>query len=251
MLVNATLEKLKNLKLSGMALAYEEQRATPDVHSISFDDRLGLIVDREETVRYDRRFQKRMKSARLREQACLEDIDYGAKRSLEKSIVLSLAACDWIKGHQNVIITGPTGIGKTYLSCALLHKACKEGFTARHVRLPRLVHDIAVARADGSYNAAMAGYAKIDVMLFDDWGLAALTNEEARDILELLDDRNGRRSSIITSQLPPEKWYELIADPTLADAIMDRIIHRSHKIALKGPSMRRPAKPIDYQAEVK
>lgn len=241
MLVNQTIEKLHALRLKGMASAFEEQRAMPDVSSMSFEERFSLLIDREESERSNRRYQRRVKKAALKEQAQIEDIDFRKKRGLDKSVVMSLAGCDWIRNHQNVIITGPTGVGKTYIGCALLHKACVEGFTAKYLRVPRLLHELTIARSDGSYTDVMAAYAKTDLLLLDDWGLSQLAVSEARDFLELIDDRNGTRSTILTSQVPPEKWHELIKDPTLADAIMDRLIHRSHKLSLDGPSMRKRA----------
>ena len=244
MLIQMTLEKLRLMKLTGMAKGLEEQMATPDAAALSFDSRIGLLVDREESDRNNRRLLSRLKTAKPREQAFIEDIDYSANRGLDKSVILSLAGCEWLRHHQNVLITGATGVGKTFLGCALLQAACRAGFTARYVRVPRLLQEIAIAKGDGSYSRLLAAYAKTDLLLLDDWGLAPMNSDAARDILEIVEDRYNARSSIIISQVPPEKWYELISDPTLADAILDRVIHRSHKLALKGPSMRKErAKP--------
>lgn len=239
MLTEQTLEKLRNLKLKGMAKGFEEQLAVPDVMSMSFDDRFGLLVDREEGDRNDRRFQGRMRLARLRENACIEGVDFSPGRGMDKSVLLSLAACSWVKGNQNILITGPTGVGKTYLACALAHKACLEGFTSRYVRVPRLFQDLAIAKADGSYRELMADYAKVNVLILDDWGLATMNDEQRRDLLEIAEDRYSTRSTIITSQIPVENWFDVIGEPTVADAIMDRLIHRAHKLALKGPSKRK------------
>lgn len=244
MLINPTIEKLQHMKLSGMLKAFEEQQLTPDISQMSFEERFGLIVDREAGERKNQRFKSRLKAAKSRESACIEDVDFAAARGINKSVILSLAGGEWIRAQQNVIITGATGVGKTYLACALLHCACREGFSARYIRVPRFLRNIVVAKIDGSYDKLMAEIARIDVVLFDDIGLAKLSGEEARDFLEIMEDRHGRRSSIITSQLDPDKWYELIPDPTIADAILDRIVHRSHKIKLTGPTKRKMSTPL-------
>jgi DNA replication protein DnaC len=244
MLVNPTVEKLQQMKLGGMLKAFEEQQLMADIGHMSFDERFGLIVDREAGERKNQRFKSRLKAAKPRENACLEDIDFAPARGLNKGVILALASCDWIRTQQNVIVTGAKGVGKTYLACALLHCACREGLSARYVRVPRFLRQIAVAKIDGSYDKLMAEIARVDVVLFDDIGLAKLSGDEARDLLEIMEDRHARRSAIITSQLDPDKWYELIPDPTIADAILDRIIHRSHKIKLTGPSKRKTLPPL-------
>jgi DNA replication protein DnaC len=239
MMVYNTLEKLRELKLRGMSKGLEEQMAMPESHSLSFDDRFGLLVDLEDIARKNVRLASRLKQAKLREDACIENIDFTVNRGIEKSIILGFTSGEWIRQYQNIIISGPTGVGKTYLACAILHSACREGFTGKYLRTPRLLDEINIAKANGSYSKMLASYAKYDLLLFDDWGLAPMTADESRNILEIVEDRYDRKSSIITSQLPPEKWFDLMPDPTIADAILDRVIHRSHKMKLKGPSMRK------------
>jgi DNA replication protein DnaC len=239
MLNHQTSEQLRRLKLTGMALGFEEQLKQPQTQTLSFEERFGLIVDREWTFRENRRLKRLLKSARLREAACLEDIDYRQRRGLQPSIVRSLASGQWITLHQNVIIIGPTGSGKTYLACALAHQACRQGFTARYLRIPKLLHDLQLAKADGSYAKLLAKLAKLNLLLLDDWGLTPLNPPERRDLLEILDDRYNRTSTLMTSQFPIASWHEAIGDPTIADAILDRLIHQAHKITLEGESMRK------------
>ena len=236
MLINPTLEKLQVLKLTGMSEALNEQLNSADIDQMAFEDRLGLMVDREITVRDNRRLQTRLRKARLRQNACLEDIDYRHPRGLRREQIQQLLGNRWIKEHQNVIITGPTGVGKTWLACALAQKACREGYTVQYLRLPRLLQDLNLARADGRYPKLMTGYAKTDLLLLDDWGLA---EGQRRDLLEIVEDRHNLKSTMITSQMPVEHWHELIGDPTLADAILDRLIHNAHRVPLKGESLRK------------
>lgn len=238
MLNHPTLDKLQRLKFTGMATALAEQMKTPDIEELAFEERLGFLVDREITERENRRLSNRLRRARLKHNAALEDIDYRHPRGLEKSLFQSLAACQWVKKHLNILITGPTGIGKTWLACALAHKACREGYTAWYLRLPRLLHEMAIAKGDGRYPKLLTTLAKTEVLVLDDWGLAKLTAENRRDLLEILEDRHGTRSTLATSQLPIEKWHDIIGDPTLADAILDRLVHNAYKITLKGGSMR-------------
>lgn len=249
MLTNPTLTKLQEMKLLGMLKAFEEQMATADTGQMSFEERFGLIVDREDCERRNRRFRSRIKKAKPKESACLEDLDFSAGRGIKKTEILSLTGCEWVRQHQNVIISGPTGVGKTYLACALLHAACKEGFSARYVRMPRFLRNIAVAKLDGSYEKFMAELARTDVILFDDLGLAKMDSEQSRDVLEVMEDRHAQKASIFTSQLEASKWYELIPDPTIADALLDRVIHRSHTIKLKGPSMRKEKSGLTIRAD--
>lgn len=239
MLIHNTLEKLRFMKLKGMAKALEDQMAMPDSQRLTFDERFGLLVDHEEIARKNLKMATRLKNAKLREAACIEDINFSEDRGLDKAMILGFSSGEWIRQKQNIIISGPTGVGKTYLGCALLHSACREGFSGKYLRVPRLLDEITIARANGTYTKLLAVYAKFDLLLLDDWGLSPLTGDESRNILEIIEDRYDLKSSIITSQLPPEKWFELMPDPTIADAILDRVIHRSHKIKMKGPSMRK------------
>lgn len=236
---NQTMEKLYQMRLDIMAEAFKEQMSTAAKSSLSFEERFAMIVDREWTFRENRKLQTRVKAARLKQNASIEDIDYRHPRGLEKSLVLSLATCQWIKSHHNVVITGPTGIGKSYIAEAFAHKACREGYTALCYRSPRLLREMAIARGDGSYIKLLNRLAKTDVLVIDDWGLTPLTDEERRDFLEVMEDRHGLKSTLITSQYPVSKWHDLIGEPTLADAILDRIVHNAHKLTLKGESMRK------------
>ena len=239
MLKHPTLDKLQALKFTGMAAALADQMATPDIDDLAFEERLGLLVDREITERKNRRLSNRLRRAKLRHMAALEDIDYRNPRGLDKGLIQSLAACQWVKEHLNVLITGPTGVGKTWLACALAHKACREGYTAQYIRLTRLLRELMIAKGDGSYPKLLANLAKVDVLILDDWGLMKLNAENRRDLLEVLEDRHGRRSTIATSQLPTEEWHGVIGDATLADAILDRLVHNAYKIQLRGESMRK------------
>jgi len=222
-----------------MAVAFKEQSEQPSVCSLSFEERFAMIVDREWMVRENRKLARRLKAARLKHQATVEDIDYRHPRGLDKSVMRSLITCQWIKTYQNVIITGPTGIGKSYLSEAIAQKACREGFTALRYRSTRLMRELEIARGDGSYLKLLNRMAKVDLLVIDDWGLASLSDTERRDFLEVMEDRHGLKSTLITSQYPVSKWYELIGEPTMADAILDRIVHNAHKLTLKGESMRK------------
>ncbi len=239
MLNHPTLDKLHELRFTGMARALAEQMALPDIEDLSFEERLGLLVDREATEREDRRLNTRLRQAKLKQNACIEDIDFKQPRGIDKSLILDLAQCQWIKKHLNLLITGPTGVGKTWIACALAQKACREGFTALYLRLPRLLQELPIAKGDGTYNRLLTRLAKVDVLILDDWGLSKLIAEQRRDLLEILEDRHDTRSTIVTSQLPLDKWHHIIGDPTLADAILDRLVHNAYKINLKGESMRK------------
>lgn len=249
MLNHPTLDKLNQLKLTGMVRAWKEQHALPDAVALPFEERLGLLVDRELTERDNRRMQLRLKQARLKQQVAIEDIDFKTPRGLDRSLVLKLAACEWVANHLNVLVTGPTGVGKTYLACALAHKACREGYSACYMRLPRLLQELDTGRADGRYAKIMRQLAKVDVLVLDDWGLPTLTDLQRRDILELLDDRYNLRATIITSQLPIAHWHEAVGDPTLADAILDRVVHNAYKLTLSGNSMRKQKGKLTTQTE--
>ena len=239
MLNHPTLNKLQDLRFTGMAKALTEQMALPDIDELSFEERLGLLVDREMTEREDRRLTTRLRQAKLKQNACIEDIDFKQSRGLDKSLILDLAQCQWIRKHLNLLITGPTGVGKTWVACALAQKACREGFTSLYLRLPRLLQELPIAKGDGTYTRLMNRLAKVDVLILDDWGLSKLIAEQRRDLLEILEDRHDTRSTIVTSQLPLDQWHHIIGDPTLADAILDRLVHNAYKINLKGESMRK------------
>jgi DNA replication protein DnaC len=244
MLHQPTLDKLQELKLVGMLKAYQEQQQTPDCQALSFEDRFGMLLDREATERANRRLITRLRFARLRQEACVEDIDFRAPRGLDRSSLLALADCRWIDHHDNCLIVGPTGAGKTYVACALAQKACREGYSVRYLRLPRLFSEFAIAQGDGRYPRLLGSLAKLDLVVLDDWGTAGLTPQQRHDLLEILEDRYQRRSTLVASQLPVSHWHEFIGDPTLADAIMDRLVHNAHPITLKGESMRKRNKPF-------
>jgi len=244
---NQTVEKLYHMKLNGMVTGFNEQREQPSMTELSFDDRFAMIVEREWLYRENRKLAIRLKAAKLKRQATIEDVDYRHSRGLDKSLILSLANCEWIKNHHNVIITGPTGIGKSYLAEAFAQKACREGMTAIYYRYPRLFRELAIARGDGSYLKLLNRIAKTELLVIDDWGLSSMNEAERRDFLEVIEDRHGLRSTLITSQYPVSKWFELIGEPTLADAILDRIIHAAHKITLKGESMRKKKQNLTHR----
>ena len=240
MLTHHSLTQLKALRLDGMARALEEQLALPSAATLSFEERIAFIIDREIAFRDSKRLTRLLKQAKLRVgSACLEDVDYRPGRGIEKKLVASLGSGDWIRHHHNCLLTGPTGSGKTWLACALGNAACRQGFSALYVRLPRLFEELRIAHGDGSFTRRLAALAKTDLLLIDDWGLAPPTAAERSDLLEVLDDRVGTRSTVITSQLPIEHWHEYLGEPTLADAILDRILHSSHRLALAGESMRK------------
>lgn len=239
MLTHPTHEKLRTLKLYGMAKSFEEQASGNDYDDLSFEERMGLLIDRELTEQENRRLTSRLKRAKLRQPASVEDIDYGQKRGLDKALMKSLSRCAWIKEHLNILLTGPCGVGKSYVACALGHKACLEGHKVLYFRATRLFEDLALAKGDGRYARLMNTIAKTDLVIIDDWGLSVLNNQERTDLLEILEDRHNIHSTVITSQLPLDRWHEAIGNPTLADAILDRLVHNAYKIQLKGGSMRK------------
>ena len=213
-------------------------------------ERLGLLVDHEMSEREDRQLKSRLRRAHLRQKACIEDIDYRKGRGLTRASIRQLATCNWIRRHHNVVITGATGVGKSFIACALAHRACLEGYRALYYRLPRLLDDLQVARGDGRYLKLLRQLTKVDVLVLDDWGLLQLTPMQQRDLLELLDDRHQVCSTIATSQLPTGHWHEAMADPTLADAILDRLIHNAHRIEIGGDSMRKQLANLQTNEEV-
>lgn len=239
MLNNPTLETLKGLKLHGMAIAFEEQLQNPSTASLAFEERFGLLVDRERLHRENARTTRLLRLARLKHsQAAVEDINYRSDRKLDRRLIATLATGEWIRRGHGLLMTGKTGTGKSWLFCALARQACRQGWSVRYWRLARLLEQLRIAHADGSYIALLKKIAKTDLIGLDDWGLTPTTAQGRAHLLELLDDRAGEKSTAILSQLPVEEWHAYLAEPTLADAILDRLVHRSHRLDLKGPSMR-------------
>lgn len=247
MLNHQTLDKLRDLRLVGMAEAFKEQLSQP-LPDLDFESRLALLVEREWYLRETRRLKRRLGQAKLQQTACIEDIDFKHPRGLNKANMLELARGQWVNQHMNILITGPTGCGKTYLACAMAHKGCLTGFSSRYYRLPRLWQELKVAKADGTYTRWLSQLAKIDILILDDWGLVTPDHEQRRDLLEILDDRYQQRSTIITSQLPTTRWHEHLGDPTLADAILDRLLHNGIRLELKGESLRKNQKTLHTEA---
>lgn len=240
MLDEPTYERMISMRLRGLADAWQAQQKDPDIGRLDFDERLGLLVDAEWIYRERKKVDRNLKQAKLRlSQACIEDIDYPRSRGLAKKTVLELATCKWVELHQNIVITGMTGVGKTYVACALAQQACRRGYRVLYRRVSRLFHELALAHADGSYSRLLTKLAKADVLVLDDWGLASVGPSERRDLNEIMDDRYGLRSTLITSQLPTETWHDHLGDPTTADAICDRILSNAHRIKLTGPSRRK------------
>ena len=242
MLNEQTFDQLYLMKLIGMAEGFKQQLEQPSFRDLSFEERFGMLVQRQWAWKENKRLKRLLKDAKLKLQACIEDIDYRTPRGMEKSVILSLASCNWIQNHQNLLISGPTGVGKTFLACAFAQKACREGFRTLYLRSPQFFYQITLARADGSYGTLMKRLFKTHLLVIDDLGLAPLTDPERRDLLEVIEDRHGSGSTLITSQLPIENWHDHIGDPTIADAILDRLIHNAHRIQLKGGSMRKKQK---------
>jgi DNA replication protein DnaC len=239
MLTQQTLEKMNGMKLSAMAEAFEQQFGSGEHAKLSFEERLGLLVDCEWTAREQRKLTRRLRAAKPRyKTASIEDVDFKHSRGLNRQHVLSLGSCSWIQDQHNVLITGPTGSGKTYLACAFVERACRRGFTARYVRLPRLLHEVAVGRGDGSYTRLLARLAKLDLLAIDDWLIAPLRDADRRDLMEVIEDRAENASTLIASQLPITDWHGAIDDPNQADAICDRLLHNAHRIELKGHTKR-------------
>lgn len=240
MLTQPTLEQLNELRLHALAQAWQAQHEDPSTDDLSFDDRLALLVEAEWMDRQNKRLSRLLREAKLRiAGACLEDIEYAKERKLDRALMRQLATGRWIEAHQAVVITGATGVGKTYIACALAQQACRRGHRVLYRRMPRLFDELALARADGTYAKLLARFARTDVLVLDDWGLAPVQDVERRDLLEIMEDRHGLRSTIWTSQLPVAKWHDHLGDPTVADAICDRLLHNAHRIVLQGPSRRK------------
>ncbi len=245
MLNEATLDKMQAMKMTDMAESFTHQLRSSDYSELSFEERVGLMIDCEWTAREQRKLSRRLRAAKLRYPASLEDVDFQAPRKLKRQQVLALGSCSWIQERHNLILTGPTGIGKSYLACAFVERACRKGFNAHYVRTPRLLHQLAVGRGDGSYSRLMARLARLHLLAIDDWLLAPLKPAERHDLLEVIEDRSEGASTLIASQLPVEDWHTVIGDPNQADAICDRLLHHAHRIDLQGPSMRDPQVPGD------
>lgn len=239
MLNQPTLEKLQAMKLHGMAEAFRAQLETTDASQLSFEERFALLVDQQWLWKENRALARRLRAAKLKERGVLEDIDYQHPRGLDRKLIRTLASSEWVRQHQNLLLIGPTGIGKTWLGCALAQKACRDGFTILHKRSSELFRDFAMAHVDGSFGRLLTKLARIDILVLDDFAMAPLKDSERRDFLELCDDRYQRRSIILTSQLPLAHWHEQIGDPTLGDSILDRLVHNAYRIELNGESMRK------------
>ena len=237
-MIHPSIEKLRQMRLTGMLRALEEQLGQPEIARLSFDERLGLLVDREEAERHNAALAQRLRVARLRQAACLEDIDYRTSRGLDRGLMRTLATGEWLRLHNNVLVMGPTGVGKSFISCALGNQAARGGVSVRYQRLSRLLDDLAMARADGRYARVLAQMSKVRLLILDDWLMVKLTGDQRRDLLEVIDDRHQRGSTILATQVPMERWHDQVGDPTYADAILDRLVHNAHRIELRGGSMR-------------
>ena len=243
MLSHPTHDRLRELGLAGMARALEEQRRQAEVSDLAFEDRLALLVDREVLERDNKRLRTRLRFAGLRQQAAPEDVDWRAARGLDRTLFHKLAGGEWIERHENLLVTGPTGTGKTWLSCALGHRACRDNRPVLYHRVPRLLEGLGLARGDGRYARMLKSLARVRLLILDDWGITPLTAEQRRDLLEIVEDRYGRGATLITSQVPVDRWHDVIGDPTLADTILDRLVHNAHRIQLRGESLRKNQAP--------
>lgn len=249
MLTRPTIDKLNAMGLAAMAQAFQDQMNSPDMTALSFEERFGLIVDFQATAIENRRMRNRLKSARLRLAASIEDLDFRSSRNLDRATVMSLAQNRWVQNHHNILITGPTGAGKSYLACALAQKACRDGHTTIYHRLPKLLQDIALARLDGRYPKIMASLVKCEVLILDDLLITPLTRDDQKELLEIIEERYDRKATLVTSQLPVKAWHDAMQDKTVADAILDRLVHNAYKIELDGDSMRRRKSTLDGKTE--
>ena len=245
MLTHPTLDKLCELGLHGMAKGFEDLEAQPEARALAHGEWLAILLDREATLRRQKRFEARARAARLRHDAQVEDVDFRADRGLDRTLFLKLTTCDWIRKHQGLLLTGPAGVGKSWLACALGQKACREDFSVVYHRAPRLFAALALARGDGRYARVLKALARTDLLVLDDWGPEKLNDEQRRDLLEIIEDRYERRATIVTSQVPVDHWYEIVGNPTIADAILDRLVHNAYRIELTGESMRKRRPAID------
>lgn len=247
MLTQPTIEKLNSMKLTAMARAFADQMQCPDMAQLCFEERFGLIVDYQITDLENRRMQNRLKAARLRLSASIEDLDFRQGRGVDRSQVMALAGNQWVKSHHNILVTGPTGAGKSYLACALAQKACRDGHSVIYQRVPKLLQELAVSRLDGRYNKLIAPINKCEVLILDDLLISPVSREEQRELLEIVEERYDRKATVVTSQLPVKAWHDAMQDPTLADAILDRLVHNAYKLELKGESMRRKKSVLDQK----
>jgi DNA replication protein DnaC len=239
MLIKPTLERLRAMRLSGMAEAFAAQMEDPNSNQLSFEERFSLLVDQQWLGRQNRALKDRLKQSRLGQQACLEDIDYNHPRGLDRTLVRSLSSSQWITSHHNLLITGPTGVGKSFLGCAFAHKAVRDGFTALYLRATRLFQNLSIARADGSIQELFRSIARVNVLVVDDWAMHPMNETERRDFLEICEERYEHRSTVLTSQFPVSQWHTQIGDPTIADSILDRLVHNAYRIELNGESVRK------------
>lgn len=240
-----TLHKLSGMRMHGFSHALQEQLGSDEYDALAFEDRVAILIDREWSERESRSLTRRLSLARFRDKAaCVEDIDYRHPRGLDRTLVSRLSTCEWIRKSLNLLITGSTGCGKTFIACALGHKACRDGHSVLYRRVPRLLGELEIAKGDGSYPRLLNRWAKTDLLILDDWGLTPLGDQGGRDILEVLEDRHGIRSTIIASQIPVKAWHKYIGDPTVADAVLDRIVHSAHQVILGGESVRKKRSPL-------